>query len=74
LGATDNTALTSICIELLGGGPALTRTGRNRAAADPRENFMSTEKERFQHSQGETGLSKVGPTCVNTDNLLSWAK
>jgi hypothetical protein len=51
----------------------LTRTGRNRAAANPRENFMITEKEIFSYSQGETGLSKVGPACVNTDNLFSRA-
>jgi hypothetical protein len=62
---------------LLGGIPALTRTGRNRAAANPRENFMITKKKRFLQSQGETrrdGLSKVGLTCVKTDDLLSWAK
>jgi hypothetical protein len=55
----------------------LTRTGRNRAAANPRENFMITQKKIFLQSQGETrrdGLSKVGPTCVKTDDLLSWAK
>lgn len=33
-----------------------------------------TDKEKFLHSQGETGrggLSKVGLACVNTDDLLS---
>jgi hypothetical protein len=64
LGATDNTTLTLICIELLCGDQALTRTGRNRAAANPRENFMTTKKERFLHSHGKRGLSKVGLTLT----------
>lgn len=51
-----------------GGAPELTKTG-NRAAANPREDFMITENERFLHSQGETELSKVVPACVNTDDL-----
>ena len=46
LGAADNRALTLICAELLGGISALTRTGRNRVAANPRENFMITESQR----------------------------
>jgi len=65
LGPRDNTALTLICVESLGGIPALTRTGRNRAAANSRENFMITEEEILLDSQGETGrdgLSKVGLT------------
>jgi hypothetical protein len=68
-----------ICVESLGGIPALTRTGRNRAAINPIENFMAmefTEKERFLHGQGErrrNGLYKDGLTCVNGD-LLTWAK
>lgn len=68
LGVTNNTELTSIFID---GDPALTRAGRNRAAANPRETFMITEKEIYLHSQGEKELSKVGLTCVNTDDLLS---
>ena len=38
---------------------------------------MITRKEIFSHSEvemGRDGLSKVGLTCVNTDELLSWAK
>lgn len=55
LGATGNTVLTLICVGLLGGIPALTKTGRNRAATNPRENFMITRKERLSHSQVEMG-------------------
>jgi hypothetical protein len=64
LGATGNTVLTLIGGGLLGGTSALTKTGRNRAATNPRENFMITEKENFLHSQGEMGYPKVGLTCV----------
>ena len=52
----------------------MTITVKNRATANPRENFMIKEKEIFLHNQGETGLSKVGLPCANTDNLLSRAK
>ncbi|KAF8497051.1 hypothetical protein F5888DRAFT_1634559 [Russula emetica] len=68
LGAKDNTAPTLICVELLGGSPALTRTGRNRAAANPSENFMITEKERFLHSQDEMWRDGL------LTNLLIWVK
>jgi hypothetical protein len=35
--------------------PLWTRTGRNRAVASARENFIVAERDRFLHSQRKTG-------------------
>jgi hypothetical protein len=56
---------------------ALTRTVENRATANVRENFIVAEKDRFLDSRrmtGKEGLSRVGVTCVRTNDLLSWTK
>jgi hypothetical protein len=55
----------------------LTRTGRNRVAANARENFIIAERGQLLRSQRETGherLLRVGLTCGCRDDLLSRAK
>jgi len=59
-------------VELL--DTALTRTAENRATANVSENFVVAEKDRFLHSQRTGRLSRVGLTCVRTNDLLSWTK
>ena len=62
---------------LLDGNHALTGMGRNRAAANPRENFMATEREISLRSQSETGCNdypRVELTCLNSVVLLRAGK
>lgn len=63
-----------------GRDPSVDKNGEEQSGSQPKGELHDhgiTEKEIFLHGQGETGcdgLSKVGLTCVNTDDLLSWAK